>query len=145
MSSALFWLPVGLLALAVILLAVNAWLTVRLRKADRRHADALLLQYDDLSRLLSLYNGRLEHLSHREPAVVRENSKPERVLVSPESDFVIPRASDNTKISTSALLEAYRAVERSQKAAPEPKIESWNDVKAINEAKRASQEKDVVE
>lgn len=140
----MLWLPIGLLVGVVALLVVNLVVMMRLQRSDRRRSDALTLRYDELQRLLTLYSTRLELASSLkfEKSVtstaegnveaLNYRSLPRRMKEDDGFGYP-PGISDG-------FIRRYEYVESPTGAsvgAVEPSLDSWKDVVALGEARRA--------
>lgn len=129
----MFWLPTVLLVAVGALLTANLVMMTRVQRAERARSAALTLRHDELARLLTLYNTRLELASSKkfEKSVTEGGSEP----VSVPDYRSLPRRQPETP----EILIPIPAEEptRAPESASEAPLASWADVVALGEARRA--------
>lgn len=129
----MFWLPTVLLVAVGALLTANLVMMARVQRAERARSAALTLRYDELSRLLTLYNTRLELASSKkfEKSVTEGGSEPVSV---PDYRSLPRRQPEMPEILVPIPVEEA-PVARSE--AQIALLNSWTDVVALGEARRA--------
>lgn len=129
----MFWLPTVLLVAVGALLTANLVMMARVQRAERARSAALTLRYDELSRLLTLYNTRLELASSKkfEKSVTEGGSEPVSV---PDYRSLPRRQPEMPEILIPIPAEEPLRAPESPSEAP---LASWMDVVALGEARRA--------
>ena len=129
----MIWLSVALLVGVGALLTANLVMMVRIQRAERTREAALTLRYDELARLLTLYNTRLELASSKkfEKSVTEGGVEPVSV---PDYRSLPRRQPEMPEILIPIPSEEPPRVPESPSEAP---LASWTDVVALGEARRA--------
>lgn len=129
----MFWLPTVLLVAVGALLTANLVMMARVQRSERARSAALTLRYDELSRLLTLYNTRLELASSKkfEKSVTEGGSES---VSAPDYRSLPRRQPEMPEILIPIPAEEPLRAPESPSEAP---LASWMDVVALGEARRA--------
>lgn len=129
----MIWLSTVLLVGVGGLLTANLVMMARIQRAERARSAALTLRYDELSRLLTLYNTRLELASSKkfEKSVTEGGNEP---VSAPDYRSLPRRQPEMPEILIPIPAEEPLRAPESPSEAP---LASWMDVVALGEARRA--------